>query len=66
MNVVRFCERTKISVSVAQVVQHFIDWTDIRRLTRVEAEPKYSLHLQMAKEIMEYAEEDHSGKITLG
>lgn len=65
MNVIRFCERTKISVSIAQVIHHFIDWTDVRRLTCVEPDSEDLLHLQMAKEIIDYALEDHSSKITL-
>ena len=59
MNVVRFCEETKAHVNemlpVNQIILHFIDWTDYRRLMQGKPEKCSSLHYSMAKDIAEYA-----------
>ena len=65
MNIIRFCVQTKIYLSemlpINQIILHFIDWTDYRRLMPGQSENCTSLHYTMVKSIAEYALENHSG-----
>ena len=65
MNVVRFCERNKTQVSkmlpINQIILHFIEWTDHRRLVNQQGQNLRYLHYEMAQMIASFILENHTG-----